>query len=136
MSELIIRIENGVPCGHPMTHKNFLECFPEFIGTTPPSNYVTFERVERPTLEQFELFDEPELTYELIDGIVKDVWHVRDMTEEEKQLVIEDMRNITPPNGFVFNETTYMWEPPFPRPDDDQRYYWNEETLDWSLFTE
>ena len=28
---------------------------------------------------------------------------------------------------WVFNDTTYLWEPPIPMPDDGRDYYWDEE---------
>jgi hypothetical protein len=39
-----------------------------------------------------------------------------------------------PPQPFpswVLNEETCLWDAPTPMPIDDQRYYWNEETLSW-----
>jgi hypothetical protein len=39
-----------------------------------------------------------------------------------------------PPQTFaswVLNEETCLWEAPVAMPTDDQRYYWDEETLSW-----
>lgn len=33
--------------------------------------------------------------------------------------------------SWVLNKTTWLWEPPFPKPDDGKDYYWSEETNDW-----
>ena len=30
-------------------------------------------------------------------------------------------------------DENYDWQPPIPYPDDDNRYYWNEDTLNWEL---
>ena len=36
----------------------------------------------------------------------------------------------SPLNGFIFNEETMQWEPPYPQPDSGF-WYWNEEIADW-----
>lgn len=39
-----------------------------------------------------------------------------------------------PPKPFaswVLNESTCFWEAPTPMPNDDKRYFWNEEQLSW-----
>ena len=33
--------------------------------------------------------------------------------------------------SWVLNETTCLWEPPIPRPNDGKRYAWNESTKQW-----
>jgi len=38
-----------------------------------------------------------------------------------------------PFNSWVLNETTCQWEAPVARPDDNNRYKWNEEILNWEL---
>ncbi len=38
-----------------------------------------------------------------------------------------------PYDSWVLNETTADWEPPIPKPEDDQIYNWNEETQSWDL---
>ena len=40
---------------------------------------------------------------------------------------------IKPYNSWVLNETTCLWDPPVVKPDDGQRYSWNEETTTWDL---
>jgi hypothetical protein len=50
------------------------------------SGYKFFERVPKPEVEQFKKVDG--CSYQLIDGVVKDVWNIVDMTEEEKQEVL------------------------------------------------
>jgi hypothetical protein len=40
-----------------------------------------------------------------------------------------------PFNSWTLNETTYLWEAPSARPDDDKRYEWNEETTSWEEIT-
>lgn len=38
-----------------------------------------------------------------------------------------------PFDSWVFNDTTYVWEPPVSKPDDGQDYYWNEGITGWTL---
>ena len=41
-----------------------------------------------------------------------------------------------PYNSWTLNETTCQWEAPMVKPDDSQRYNWNEETQQWDLINE
>ena len=36
-------------------------------------------------------------------------------------------------NSWILNETTCLWNAPIAYPNDGQRYYWNEETQNWTL---
>jgi len=38
-----------------------------------------------------------------------------------------------PYNSWILNETTCLWEAPIARPNDGNRYKWNEEILNWEL---
>jgi hypothetical protein len=38
-----------------------------------------------------------------------------------------------PYNSWILNETTCLWEAPVAKPDDDNRYTWNEDTQQWDL---
>ena len=38
-----------------------------------------------------------------------------------------------PFNSWTLNETTCLWEAPVAKPDDGQRYNWNEENQTWDL---
>lgn len=33
--------------------------------------------------------------------------------------------------GWVLNQTTFLWEPPTPRPTDGREYVWDVETVSW-----
>jgi hypothetical protein len=35
--------------------------------------------------------------------------------------------------SWTLNETTCLWEPPTPMPEDGNTYYWDESTLSWKL---
>ena len=38
-----------------------------------------------------------------------------------------------PYNSWILNEDTCLWEAPVARPNDNNRYIWNEEILNWEL---
>jgi len=38
-----------------------------------------------------------------------------------------------PFNSWILNEDTCLWNPPVDRPQDDNRYNWNESTLTWDI---
>jgi hypothetical protein len=38
-----------------------------------------------------------------------------------------------PFNSWILNETTCLWEAPVAKPEDDNMYTWNEQTLSWDL---
>jgi len=38
-----------------------------------------------------------------------------------------------PYNSWTLNETSCLWEPPTPYPNDDNRYKWNESTTSWDV---
>lgn len=40
-----------------------------------------------------------------------------------------------PYDTWVLNTETYLWEAPFPAPDDGQMYVWNPHTNNWAVFT-
>jgi len=51
----------------------------------------------------------------------------------------EDKDAFIPPKPFAswtLNEETCQWEAPVVKPDDGQRYNWNEETQQWNLINE
>jgi hypothetical protein len=33
--------------------------------------------------------------------------------------------------SWVLNKTTYLWNPPVPKPKDDKKYKWDESTISW-----
>jgi hypothetical protein len=47
----------------------------------------------------------------------------------------EERDAFIPPQPFpswTLNEDTCLWDAPTPYPDDNKRYYWNEDILEWS----
>ena len=104
---LFIQINNGTPVNHPLTLENLLYIFPQFDGENLPEGYAKFERTARPTEARFEITEGP--VYSLVDGIVREVWSVRPMTDEEKTSFIAALRSMQMPEGFVFDETLLDW---------------------------
>ena len=120
--KLYIETENGQIKNHPAFEDNLLQAFGAI-----PEHWVPFERVERPVLGQYEVMVSEDATYELIDGVCKDVWHKRDMTIEEKtskqQAVIAAFNNRPQAENWaawVFDEAECRMKPPIPRPEPDQ----------------
>ena len=38
-----------------------------------------------------------------------------------------------PYSSWILNQSTYEWEPPLPKPEDGNLYFWNENIQDWEL---
>lgn len=79
---LFIRIKNGQPFEHPILEDNFKEAFPNVDVNNLPPEFAKFERIEQPQLATYEVADG--VSYHWDSGRVKDVWHIRQMTDEEK----------------------------------------------------
>ncbi len=119
---LYIEVENGVTKNHPAFEDNLIQAFGSI-----PSNWEPFTRVERPTLDIYEVMTTEEAIYEKIDGVWTDVWHKRDMTEEEKTAKQQEVITAFNQNQYASNwsawtldETTNTMVPPIPRPEPDQ----------------
>lgn len=41
---------------------------------------------------------------------------------------------LKPFNSWLLNINTCQWEPPIPKPNDGEKYDWNESTLSWDLY--
>ena len=70
----------------------------------------------------------------MFDGIVKDVWSVRPMTDAEKAEKIAQYKANPPYASWTLDEATLVWSAPTPKPDDGLKYRWNEEALSWVIF--
>jgi hypothetical protein len=133
---LYIQIENGQPVNHPAFEDNLIEAF----GAVP-DHWETFVRVERPTLGEYEKFDYPDVTYEKVNDVWTDVFHVVPMTDEEKAVVKQAKINAAKTgwnllpqrdnfSAWVFNEETLQYEPPIPRPT-DREVMWSGANNGW-----
>lgn len=81
--ELYIQIRDGQPYEHPIFGENFKEAFSDIdVNNLPADRFAKFIRVAQPAIDAYEVYEG--VTYEWVDGIVKDVHHVRPMTDEER----------------------------------------------------
>lgn len=121
--ELFIRIKDGLPFEHPIFSKNFKEAFPSVDVDNLPPEFARFERLDPPVLGVYELLTAEEPTYQLIDGVYKDVWHIREMTVEEKtakqQAVVSAFNSREQAfnwSAWTLDKVTCTMQPPIPRP--------------------
>ena len=131
---LFIRLKNGQPFEHPIMEDNFCLVFPKVDLNNLPDWVAEFQRIEKPNVGVYECYEG--VTYEWVEGIVKDTHHVRAMTEPEKLAKQNKVKEDWLQNGFpswVFNEDTCAFNPPIPHPTDGALYDWNEETTSWVL---
>lgn len=137
--ELFIQVKDGQAFQHPIFGDNFCAAFPEVDVDNLPPEFARFVRVPRPTLGAYEvwIFEEP--TYELVDGVYTDVWHKRDMTDQEKAEKQQSVKDAWAARGWiswVFNEGTCAFDPPVPKPDDGKIYKWDEQSVSWVVVEE
>ena len=80
--ELYIQIKNGQPFEHPIFGDNFRQAFPHLDVNNLPAEFARFERIEKPnTAGPFQI---EEVSYQWVNGVVKDVWTTREMTDAER----------------------------------------------------
>jgi hypothetical protein len=131
--ELYIQIRDGVPFEHPIQGDNFRQAFPEIDVNNLPSSFAKFERVEKPEIGLYQVYEGA--TYEFVDGVCRDVHQVRNLTEEEKVVLQNDLKtNWDADTGFyswTLDIETGGFIPPTPRPEDEKTYMWDEATLSW-----
>jgi len=106
---LYIQIRDGQPYQHPIMGDNFREAFPDIDVDNLPPEFAKFERVSAPKIGPFEVNDGP--IYQWDNGIVKDVWSTRPMTDDEKAAKIAEYQARTP-EGWTFDPETLTYTPP------------------------
>lgn len=90
--ELFIQIRDGQPYQHPIFGDNFRSAFPHIDVNNLPPEFARFERIERPKPGVFEVVSETP-TYQWVNGVVKDVWSIRPMTETEESAKRGELAN-------------------------------------------
>jgi hypothetical protein len=80
--ELYIQIRDGQPHEHPIFADNFRAAFPDVDTENLPDTFAKFIRVDAPVPDTYEVYEG--VTYQWVDGVVKDVHSVRPMTDEER----------------------------------------------------
>ena len=108
--ELFIQIRDGLPFGHPIYGDNFRQAFPDVDLENLPPEFARFERIEAPTLTPYEVYEG--VTYELDNGVYKDMHHTRPMTDAEMSAKIDEAKARRHPDDWVFNEAVCAWQPP------------------------
>jgi hypothetical protein len=131
--KLYIQIKDGQPYEHPIVEDNFCIAYPDIDVNNLPSNYAVFERVEQSVTPG--IFEKVQVNYEWVGNVVKDVWSVRPMTEQEKTDKIDRYKQNKPYASWTLDETTLTFLPPVPKPDDGKTYTWNESSLSWDEVT-
>lgn len=86
---LFIKVVDGQPFEHPITEENMRQAFPEIDLDNLPSTFTVFERVPKPPHTERGIFEVFEAQYQWVDGVVKDVWVLRPMTDDERAERIE-----------------------------------------------
>ena len=131
--KLFIRIKDGQPFEHPILENNFKQAFPKVDIDNLPPEFAQFQRIKQPSINVYEIYEG--VTYEWDNNIVKDVHHVRAMTNEEKTELQNKVKEQWTQNGgfasWTFDEETCSFVAPTPYPDDGLFYLWDEETLTW-----
>jgi hypothetical protein len=124
--KLYIEIENGQIKNHPAFEDNLIQAF----GAVP-AHWEPFVRVERPAIGMYQVLESEAATYTKVDGVWTDVWSIREMTAEEKETTRQAAITAAKTawaareqaenwSAWVFNEETFKYEPPIPRPEKDQ----------------
>jgi hypothetical protein len=127
--ELFIQIKDGQPFEHPIFGDNFREAFPNVDTNNLPLEFARFERIECPYVAG--LFEVDIVSYQWVGNVVKDVWALRPMTQEEKDAKIAEAKVRKPYPSWIFDEASLMHLPPLPYPQDGNSYKWDEETVSW-----
>ncbi len=87
--ELFIRIQDGQPIDHPIIGDNFRLAFPDIDVDNLPPEFVKFERIPKPNVGVFEVLEG--LIYGWDNGIVKDIWQIRQMSDAEREVKTQEL---------------------------------------------
>lgn len=133
--KLYIETENGQVKNHPALEENLIQAF----GSVP-AHWEPFVRVKRPVPNVYDVLDNDEPTYQKIDGVWKDVWALRPMTDAEKfakQKIVKDdwaaRDQAENWSAWTFNEDTCSYVPPVPRPapEEGKIVFWCGSDNEW-----
>lgn len=91
--ELYIQIRDGQPHEHPIFADNFKAAFPDVnVNELPADRFAKFIRVAAPVPGTYEVYEG--VTYQWVDGVVKDVHSVRPMTDDERVVKIAELEKV------------------------------------------
>ena len=132
---IYIQLENNVPFNHPILEENLLQIFPDINLENLPPTIAPFEKTALPQLSPYEKLTYT--SYELVDGVVREVHHTEFMSDEEKlDFQNKIKQNWQEHNGFAswtFDAITAEFIAPVPKPQDGKKYAWDEPTSSWLL---
>jgi len=131
--KLFIQIKDGKPFEHPIFLDNFQQAFPAIDINNLPPEFANFERIPMPEIGEYEVYEG--VTYEWLDGVVKDLHHVRPMTQTEINEKQQIVKECWAKNGFeswLFDEQTCSFKPPVTMPTDGKMYSWDEQQKQWT----
>ena len=90
--KLFIQLRNGQPFEHPIMADNFYQAFPHLDENKLPPEFAKFEKTELPTIDIFEVVDGSAYVMHP-DGVVREIWTVRPMTDDERATRTQDAVN-------------------------------------------
>lgn len=124
-----IKVENGTTVNHPVALENLRMIYSNFDVNNPPDGYLPFNKATVPgTTDPFTRHD---VSYVVSDDSVSEVYISRTLTEEEKEIFLQQMEEGKPYPSWSLNRNTCIFEPPVSMPVDDKKYSWDEDTLTW-----
>ena len=130
---MFIKIKDGQPFEHPIVLSNFVQAFPNIDINNLPSDFAVFKRIRVPHLGVYEVYEGT--TYEWDGDVVKDVHHIRNMTDEEKLAKQDHVKSLWSTGGYpswTFDEESCEFKPPVEYPNDEEKSFkWDEATLSW-----
>lgn len=105
-----IRIVDGQPYEHPIAGDNFRAAFPNVDENNLPADFAGFIRIDPTTvtLKPYEFYIE---NYVWDGDVVSDDWQVGEVPPEEKATMREAAYAEDHPEGYIFNEEWFVWEP-------------------------
>ena len=133
--KLYIKLQDGKPIDHPITHDNFIQAFPNIDTNNLTEEFIEFVRVLHPNnLDIYEIYEG--VHYEIIDGVCTDVHTVRTMTDAERTTKQNQVKQNWAENGgypsWIFDERTCSFQSPLGSPPPDGKTYnWDEDTVSW-----
>jgi len=133
MPNLYIKVIDGKTMDHPVVEDNLMMIYGEFTPDNPPENYEKFIRHPVPEIKGY--FKKIDRVYKRNeDGIFEDTFVVYDMDEDEKQNLIDQLKQSFPHKKWVlsFTEEGPRFDPPCPPPDLVKTYLWTDED-GWQL---
>jgi hypothetical protein len=81
--------ENGNCKNHPALESNLMQAF----GCIPP-HWELFIRIPRPIPTLYQVLESNQPKYQKSNGIWTDIWALREMTDEEKALVVQPKESL------------------------------------------